>query len=122
MAAEKQFENKVKGYLKKLPGCWFIKYWGGGMSKAGIPDILCCINGIFMSIELKASNGKPTELQKYNTRLINQAAGIGIILYPEGFENFKNIIQEVIKCSSHIQELNHLKIVHSNIKCDILMK
>ena len=49
MAAEKQFENKVKTYLKKLPNCWFIKYWGGGMSKAGIPDLLCCINGIFIS-------------------------------------------------------------------------
>ena len=40
MAAEKNFENKVKKYLKEQ-GAWFIKYWGGAaFTKAGIPDPL----------------------------------------------------------------------------------
>lgn len=120
MAAEKQFENKVKSYLKTIPHSWYLKYWGGGMGKAGIPDLLCCINGIFISIELKASNGKPSELQKYNTKLINKANGIGIILYPEGFSEFKKIIEGVMKCKYHIPELNVLRNVHTNTKCDIL--
>lgn len=121
MGSEKQFEIKVKRYLNSLKNCWYVKYWGGGMSKSGIPDLLCCINGIFISIELKASNGRVSELQKYNTKLINKANGIGIILYPEGFEEFKKIIKGVEECNFHIQELNVIKTAHLNTSCDILM-
>ena len=40
MAAEKNFENRVKKYLDEY-GCWWIKYWGGAAyTKSGIPDLL----------------------------------------------------------------------------------
>ena len=68
MAAEKNFENKIKGFLKDH-GCWFLKYWGGAAyTKSGIPDILACCNGKFLGIEVKAKNGKPSELQLYNLK------------------------------------------------------
>lgn len=55
MAAEKNFENKIKGFLKDH-GCWFLKYWGGAAyTKSGIPDILACCNGKFLGIEVKVS-------------------------------------------------------------------
>lgn len=77
----------------KDQGCWFVKYWGGGeFTKAGIPDLLICCNGKFLGVELKAKNGKPSELQKWNIAKIKEAGGIGLILYPDGFEAFKNII------------------------------
>ena len=54
MAQEKNFENKVKDFLKK-EGCWYVKYWGGGQyTKKGVPDILACCNGRFIGIEVKA--------------------------------------------------------------------
>ena len=60
MAAEKNFENKLKNYLK-AQGAWYIKYWAGAaFTKEGIPDILACIKGKFYGIEVKAANGKPT--------------------------------------------------------------
>ena len=125
MASEKKFENKVKSWLHQLQKegqpIKFIKIWGGGFQKAGIPDLICCINGIYFEVELKASNGRPTELQKYNIKVTNAANGIGVILYPEGFEQFKTIVKGVIKCNSHIQELTYLKNAHSNTKCVILM-
>ena len=126
MAAEKQFENKVKSWLRQLQKegqpVKFIKIWGGGYQKAGIPDLICCINGIYFEVELKASNGRPTELQKYNIKVTNAANGIGMILYPEGFEQFKAIVKGVMKCNSHIQELTALKAVNSSTKCVILTK
>ena len=65
MPAEKNFENKVKRYLDDY-GCWWLKYWGGAAyTKKGIPDILCCSDGMFLGIEVKAPNGKPSLLQ-YN--------------------------------------------------------
>ena len=40
MAAEKNFENKVKKFLKDK-GAWVLKYWGGAAyTKSGIPDLL----------------------------------------------------------------------------------
>lgn len=120
MAGEKQFENKVKKFLQEQGKIWFTKIWGGGYQKSGIPDLICCVNGIFISVELKASKGKASELQIYNTDKINQTNGIGIILYPEGFEEFKKLIMGVIKCNSHIQELEVLKVVNSSTKCIIL--
>ena len=137
MAAEKQFEKKVVKYLtsigvyqvgfpfdrmKEKQIGWFTKIWGGGYQKSGIPDLLLCVNGIFLSVELKAPNGRPSVLQKMNTARINQSNGIAIILKPDGFEQFKKIIDGVILCKCHIQELNVLKDVLSDTKCDIVMK
>ena len=126
MASEKQFENKVKGWLNNLKQeghpIKFIKIWGGGYQKAGIPDLICCINGIYFEVELKSSTGRPTELQKHNIKLTNAANGIGIILYPEGFDQFKKIVKGVINCNTHIPKLNALKHAHSSTKCVILTK
>lgn len=135
MAAEKQFEKKVERYLESIgvyqagfpsnkmeaeQTGWFTKIWGGGYQKSGIPDLILCVNGFFISVELKAPNGRPSELQKMNTARINQSNGIGIILKPDGFEQFKEIMEGVIQCRCHIQELNVLKDVHSGTKCDIV--
>lgn len=93
---EKQFENKVKKFLKEN-NCWYVKYWGGShFTRAGIPDILACVNGRFVAIELKGSSGKPTELQKYNIKKINESNGVGIILYPKDFERFKRLILDLL--------------------------
>ena len=88
MAAEKNFENKVKRYLKEQ-GCYFIKYWGGAAyTKSGVPDLLVCCNGHFVGIEVKAEKGKPSELQIYNLRRIDESGGYAILLYPKDFEKF----------------------------------
>lgn len=88
MAAEKNFENKVKKFLKDK-GAWLLKYWGGAAyTKSGIPDLLVCFNGWFLGIELKAPNGRPSDLQLYNLREIEKAGGIGILLYPKDYEQF----------------------------------
>ena len=119
MAEEKNFENKVKKYLSSI-NAYYFKVWGGGFQQSGIPDVICCKNGIFIGIELKSSTGKPTELQKHNIKQINKSGGIGIILFPEVFEEFKTLMEEVTKCNSHIQGLEHLKNANTSSKCIIL--
>ena len=92
MAAEKNFENKVKKFLEER-NCWFIKYWSGAaFTKTGIPDLLVCCNGYFLGVEIKAPKGKPSELQLYNLKKIDEAGGFGILLYPDHFELFKNFV------------------------------
>ena len=137
LGSEKNFETQVKKWLHNQgiyaagtakdkmeisPVGWFFKVWGGGFQKSGIPDLLICVNGFFIACELKADNGKPSELQEKNIQMINQGNGIGIILYPKGFEEFKEIIKGVKNCNIQIQRLNALKLVHSSTKCVILME
>ena len=91
MAQEKTFENKIKKFLDENR-CWYIKYFANRMTKSGIPDILACVNGYFVAIEVKAQNGKPSELQLWNVDKIRDAGGIAMILYPNQFEEFKSMI------------------------------
>jgi hypothetical protein len=92
MAAEKNFENKVKAFLKDT-GAWLLKYWGGAAyTKSGIPDLLVCSDGCFLGVEVKAPNGEPSLLQLVNLKKIRESGGYGILLYPKDFEQFKMFI------------------------------
>ena len=95
IAAEKNFENKIKDFLKENK-CWYVKFFANAFTKSGIPDILSCVNGHFVAIEVKAENGTPSELQKYNIRRINESCGIGIVLYPHQFPLFCRMINDLI--------------------------
>lgn len=55
------------------------------------------MNGYFVGIEIKAQNGRPSELQLYNIRKIRQAHGFAIILYPSAFDEFKRFILDLKK-------------------------
>ena len=75
MGTEKIFENKIKSYLKSI-GAYFIKTHGDRFSKVGTPDILACVNGKFVAVEVKGEKGKPSELQLYHIEQIQKAGGI----------------------------------------------
>ena len=94
MAREKIFENKIKSYLKSI-GAYFVKTHGDRFSKVGTPDILACVNGHFVAIEVKAENGKPSELQLYHIEQIIKAGGIGYIIYPKDFDSFKRDMEKL---------------------------
>lgn len=94
MAQEKQYENKIKSLLKDN-NAWFVKFFANRMTKTGVPDILACVNGYFVGIEVKAQNGHPSELQLYNVRKIRESGGFAFIVYPSGFDQLKNIIEDL---------------------------
>ena len=92
VAAEKDFENKIKAFLREQ-GCWYIKYWaGGGFTTAGVPDLLICCNGLFIGAEIKAKNGTPSALQIRALLKIRKAGGIGVLVYPEDELTFRSLI------------------------------
>lgn len=80
MVFEKKIENQIKGFLD-LIGAYHIKTHGSMYSRAGVPDIICCINGTFVGIEVKRPQGVVSELQKAHIRLIQQAGGIAFVAY-----------------------------------------
>lgn len=94
MAAEKTYENKIKKFLES-EGAYFVKFFANGYTKVGVPDILACVNGYFVGIEVKAQNGKPSELQLYNIDKIRKAGGFAFVLYPSAFEKFKDFVHKL---------------------------
>lgn len=95
MAQEKLFENKIKEFLKTLPKQWHFKHWAGAYSQSGIPDIIGCINGRFVGLEVKAENGKPSPLQIRNVKLINEAGGYATIVKPSEFDKLKEDLYKI---------------------------
>lgn len=136
MAAEKNFENQLKDWLQSIGiyplGCsvmdmkvppvgYYEKRWGGGYQKAGLPDMHIVAAGINVDVELKAPKGKPSELQIHDLKQINGCGSIGVLLYPDGFEEFKILLKGVMQqCNQVIPWLDALKIVHTGTSCDIL--
>ncbi len=105
MAEEKTFENKVKGFLKSQ-GCWVLKTWSNGVQRSGVPDLLVCCKGKFIGVELKATNGKPSALQLWNLRKIEESDGYGILLYPSDFDVFTEFITALTseKDANHVYD------------------
>lgn len=97
MAEEKKFENKIKNFISTLPHSWHYKHHATGFGRAGIPDIIACINGRFVAIEVKASKGKASPLQERNIKLINEAGGYGCIVKPDDFEELQSILIKISK-------------------------
>ena len=62
-----------------------------------MPDLLVCAGGRFIGVELKGPRGKPSPLQLYNIERIQRAGGIAMVLYPDQFEDFKRLIEEVTR-------------------------
>lgn len=96
MAEEKQFENKVKRWLKSK-GIYHFKYFGNAFSTAGVLDLCLCVNGRFVAVELKSEKGKTSPLQDAHIKQIHDSGGIAMVLRPSGFENFKKLIEVMLK-------------------------
>ncbi len=78
--SEKQIENQIKQYLDSI-GAWHIKTHGNMFSKAGTPDIVACVNGRFVAIEVKQPGGVVSALQAAHIELIKRAGGIAFVAY-----------------------------------------
>lgn len=62
----------------------------------GIPDLIICLKGKFIAIELKNEDGKPSALQLYNVKQIKQSGGQAFILRPSEFEKFKEEVLKIV--------------------------
>jgi hypothetical protein len=63
---------------------WWVKIQL--MAVCGIPDILMCVNGTFVAIELKKdAKSRPTKLQSHVLGLIKRAGGHATVESPESW-------------------------------------
>lgn len=93
--SEKNFQDKVKNLLDER-GAYHEVIWGGGFQASGIPDILACYNGVFLGLELKAKNGRPSPLQLAKVNMIRKAGGVGAIIW-DSIESVEDILDSIDK-------------------------
>ena len=81
--------------MLKDNGAYFVKFFANSYTKSGVPDILACVNGYFVGIEVKAENGHPSDLQIYNVQKIRESGGFSFIVYPSGYDALKKFIEDL---------------------------
>lgn len=98
---ESKFKSRVSNDLNALPNTyWFVKE---ALALRGIPDIIACVNGTFVALELKRNKVEAMKnkgrivLQRYNIDLINKSGGFALIVYPEIWFNVLNELKKLSK-------------------------
>jgi len=56
-------------------GFWWMKVQGNEYTRAGITDLLLCVEGLFVGIEVKQPGENPSEIQKYEMGKMIAAGG-----------------------------------------------
>jgi hypothetical protein len=74
----------IKAIEAEWPAVWWLHPHGGMYQRPGIPDLLLCVGGAFIGIELKnprpgesglAARERTTPIQRKEIRAINRAGG-----------------------------------------------
>lgn len=79
---ETLFTEKVDTELKRLFGNDIFIENIQQAAKIGTPDRLICLNGLFVALEIKTDEGKPTKLQLLKLAKIERAGGFSAIVTP----------------------------------------
>ena len=80
-------QNTVRPFLLKLKNTYALSIQQQALR--GSPDILLCINGNFVALELKARGGKLTKLQEHHLGLIEKAGGLSLVARPDNWGEVK---------------------------------
>ena len=73
---EQDIQTKIMNYIKSIGGLPIKQNQIGIYAQAGVPDILACIKGKFIGIEVKKPGETPKPLQTQFLLAIRQAGGI----------------------------------------------
>lgn len=91
---ESDITKSILKYLKTLPRCFFWKEHGGIYGTSGIPDIIVCIDGRFIALEVKTQKSKTTPLQNAAIRKIHNSGGFAFVV--RSVEEAKNAIDSAM--------------------------
>ena len=79
--SEAAFQTRLLAKLRALPWSYWVKIQ---CAQNGTPDILGCIGGRFVGLELKKDQkSKPTKLQTFTLEKIDDAGGYARVVRPD---------------------------------------
>jgi len=88
-------EAKVKANVRKLLDSLDIYHFmppANGFGRAGIPDIVGCMDGHFIAIECKAGKGTTTALQDRELNAILNHGGTVFIAREDNLEDLQQLL------------------------------
>ncbi len=75
---ESHIQRKIIQTIERLGGYCVNVVQAG---KAGTPDIVCCVDGKFVGIEVKRPGFKARELQAHHLEKIREAGGVSFVAH-----------------------------------------
>ena len=95
MSGESKEQKDVIDWVMRKENVWLVKFTATVFSKKGIPDLILCVNGRFVGIEMKRpKGGVRSPLQKREREKILKSGGI--CEFCETAVAAKRLIQEVL--------------------------
>lgn len=91
---ESEFQFDVKKYIESKGG-YVVKIHVSSYESQGEPDLVCCFNGRFVAFELKKDDGKPSKLQLYKIKKIQQAGGIAKVV--DNMKEIEETLNEIFR-------------------------
>ena len=90
---EQDIQDKIMDYIKSIGGLP-VKFNNIGIyAKAGVSDILACVRGRFVAIEVKRPGQKPSALQVNFINAINSIGGLAF--WADNLEDVKDKLKEL---------------------------
>lgn len=92
---EKRFKEKVQKDLNTLENVWYFK--SQERAVRGIPDIVMCLNGYFVALELKRSDKSViSALQVYTIHSIkSKGQGTAYVACPENWGKIFPVLKKI---------------------------
>ena len=91
---EKKLQDDCIDYLKNR-GIYHLNLYGDGFSGKGKPDVIACINGLFVAFELKVGENDMQEDQKVHRLRIKRSKGLHFSPYT--LVEFIEIVENILK-------------------------
>jgi hypothetical protein len=101
--AESLFQSRLVQILKnEFPKIKIFKIQQ--TSKRGDPDLLICVEGRFIALELKKdTKSKPTRLQKHILEQVKAAGGFACVCHPDNFKELIENIKEMVSGNNQVK-------------------
>lgn len=91
---EKVVKDKVTSVLKSEEVYYFFPATHG-YGRSGVPDIIACVNGLFLAIECKAGGNKPTALQIREIESIRRNNGVAVIVDETNWDMVRDLVRRL---------------------------
>jgi hypothetical protein len=91
MKNERDVKRKAKVILDSINVYWFMPVQIG-YGRAGVPDLIICLDGKFVAIETKFGANKPTLAQAAELDRIRAAGGVAFVVNERNIDQLKDAL------------------------------
>ena len=95
MKLERKIQEEIVNWVKKQTGCWICKYQAGPYSQTGVPDLLLCVHGMFVALEVKRKGGRTKAIQREVMKNMTSAGAVCEVVH--SLSEAKEVVNERIR-------------------------